>query len=248
MSSAYDFDQRVILITGATGGIGQALSLALAAEGAQLVLCARREAPLGKLYDRIAQLGPEPAMAPTELAALTPDAAAQLVRQIEESFGRLDGLCHCAATLPALTPLRNLSPAAWYESLQVNLNAAFVLTQACLGLLQASPDAAVLFSTDGIARQGRAYYGPYAVAKAGLEALMRVLAHELEANTPVRVNAVDPGPVRSALRTRISAEAPTRFAPPESVLPAYLYLLSGAARGVTGGSWVASEPGPWAPA
>lgn len=248
MSPRYDFDQRVILITGATGAIGQALSLALAAEGAQLVLCGRREVPLGKLYDRITQLGPEPAMAPMELAALTPDAAAQLVRQIEESFGRLDGLCHCAAALPALTPLRNLPPAAWYESLQVNLNAPFVLTQACLGLLQASPDAAVLFSTDGIARDGHAYYGPYAVAKAGLEGLMRVLARELEANTSVRVNAVDPGPVRSALRTRISAEAPAQFAAPDSVLPAYLYLLSGAARGVTGGSWMAREPGPWAPA
>ncbi len=118
--------------------------------------------------------------------------------------------------------------------LQVNLNAPFFLTQACLPLLSRSADAAVLFTSDSVGRHGKAYWGAYGVAKAGVENLMQILAEELE-NTAIRVNSIDPGPTRTALRKRVfPGENPQTVKPPEDLMPMYLWLMgpdSAATRG-----------------
>jgi len=119
--------------------------------------------------------------------------------------------------------------------MQVNLNAPFLLTRACLGLLMKSPDASVVFTSDSVGRQGRAYWGAYGVSKFGIEGLSQILAQEMETNTTVRVNTVNPGPTRTRLRTNAyPGENALALPTPDSLMPAYLYLLGPDSRGVTG--------------
>jgi NAD(P)-dependent dehydrogenase (short-subunit alcohol dehydrogenase family) len=126
--------------------------------------------------------------------------------------------------------------------LLVDLTAPFILTRCLLPLLRSSPDASVLFTTSGVGRRGRAYWGAYAVAKAGTEGFAEVLADELE-NTTVRVNVINPGRTRTRMRARAyPAENPASVPPPESLTTAYLYLLGGASRGVRGQRFDVQDP------
>lgn len=227
---------RVILITGPGSGLGRTVALGCAAQGATVVLLGRTIRKLEKLYDEIEQAGyPQPAIYPMNLEGATPKDYADLAERLDEAFGRLDGLLHNAAMLEALTPIIHYNPELWYRIMQVNLNAPFLLTRAVLGLLDKAADASVLFTTDRVAEEGRAYWGAYAASKGGVETLTRILANELEANTAIRVNAIDPGPVRTSLRTRAYPAAdPERWATPESVLNHYLYLLGPDSKGMTG--------------
>ncbi len=234
---------RVILITGAGGGIGRAVALAGARHGAQAVLHDRSVKPLEKIYDDIvAGGGPQPAMLPLDLLQATPDACAALAQTVEREFGRLDGLVHCAAELGALAPLELYEPTTWLRVLQVNLTAAWLVTRACLPLLKQSPDASIVFTGADVGRQGRAYWGAYGVAAFGLEGLMQVFAQELAAWPSLRVNSIDPGPVRTALRAKAyPGEDPKIHPLPEDIVASYLYLLGTDSRGLTGRTWRAQR-------
>ena len=227
---------RVILITGAGDGIGRALARRCAALGATVVLAGRTLRKLEAVYDRIEQAGgPQPAIYPINLEGAFPKDYMDLGEVLQREFGRLDGLVHNAAVLGGLTPIANYSVETWHRSLHVNLNAPFMLTQALLGLLNLSADASVIFTTDRVAEEGRAYWGAYAVAKGATQSLMKVLANELEANTPIRVNSVYPGKVRTRLRLdAYPAADQSDWTEPETVLAPYLYLLGPDSRGVTG--------------
>jgi NAD(P)-dependent dehydrogenase (short-subunit alcohol dehydrogenase family) len=159
----------------------------------------------------------------------------QIAAAIEREFGRLDGLLHSAAILGTLTPLALYDLETWQKVMQVNFNAAYLLTRACLGALGKSPDASVIFTTSEMARRGRAYWGPYAAAGAALENLAQVWADELGANTRIRMNTLDPGAVRSALRARAyPGENPLNLPAPEAVMAQYLYLMGPDSHGITG--------------
>ena len=119
---------------------------------------------------------------------------------IEKRYGRLDGLLHNAALLGALTPIEQYDVPMFMRVMHVNVTAAFVLTQHLLPLLRASKDAAVLFTSSGVGKRGRAYWGAYSISKFAVEGFTQVLAHELEGTTPVRVNIIDPGKVRTSMR------------------------------------------------
>ncbi len=227
---------RGILITGPGSGLGRAVALGCAAQGATVVLLGRTIRKLERLYDDIEQAGyPQPAIYPMNLEGATPKDYADLATRLDEAFGRLDGLLHNAAMLEALTPIVHYHPELWYRIMQVNLNAPFLLTQSVLELLNKAQDASVVFTTDRVAKEGRAYWGAYAASKGGIETLMRILANELEANTMIRANAFDPGTVRTASRTRAYPAAnPDNWAAPESLLKYYLYLLGPDSQGVTG--------------
>ena len=227
---------RVLLVTGAGDGIGRAVSLALARHGATVVLLGRTVAKLEAVYDAIeAAGGPQPAIYPLDLAGALPVHYEELAARVEESLGRMDGLLHNAAELGTLTPLEQYEPELWSRVVQVNLNAPFLLTRACLPLLRRAPDASVVFTTAAVGRRGRAYWGAYAVAYGAVETLMQVLADELESTPHVRVNSLDPGRVRTTLHARIyPAEDPSRRPPPEAVVPAYLYLLGPDSRDTSG--------------
>lgn len=227
---------RIILITGAGDGIGRALAIASARLGGTVILLDKTIATLEAVYDEIeAAGGPQPAIYPMNLEGATPKDYTDLANTLTEEFGQLDGLVHNAAELGTLAPLAHVEAEQWYKTLQVNLTAPFLLTQACLDLLRKSTDASILFISDKVGRQGKAYWGAYGVAKAGLENLMQIVADEMESNTSVRANSYDPGPVRTRLR-RIAypAEDSASLPRPENAITPCLYLLGTDAKGITG--------------
>ena len=234
---------RVVLITGAANGIGHALARSIAAHGATTVLLDRDVPGLEKTYDEIVAAGhPTPALYPMDLQGASPDDYLELASTLEKEFQRLDGLIHNAAQLGALVPFANFDNELWFQTLQVNLNAPFLMTTACLGLLNNSPDASIIFSSDTTGRKGKAYWGAYGVSKAALEGFMQILADELEANTSVRVNSIDPGPVRTALRLMAyPAEDRDALSLPEDITKPFLYLVGPDSKGITGQQLTAAD-------
>ena len=228
--------QRVILISGAGSGIGAAVAVACARHGATVILLDRIVGNLEQVYDAIeASGGPQAAIYPMNLEGAAEKDYLDLAATLETEFGRLDGLLHNAALLGALIPIANFEAELWYKVLQVNLNAPFLLTRACLPLLTKSADAAVLFNSDRSGRQGKAYWGAYAASKAATENFMQVLADELESNTAVRVNSIDPGPVATPLRAlAYPGEDPASLAAPQDVVLPFLYLLGPDSKGISG--------------
>jgi len=227
---------RVILVSGAGDGLGRAASLAYARHGATLILVGRTQTKLEAVYDEIlAEQLANPLLMPLDLAKAGLREFELIAAAIEREFGRLDGLLHSAATLGTLTPLALYDLETWQRVMQVNFNAAYLLTRACLGTLEKSADASVIFTSSETARQGRAYWGAYAAAGAALENLVQVWADELSTNSRIRLNTLDPGAVRTALRARAyPAENPLTVPAPEAVLPLYLYLMGPDSHGVTG--------------
>ena len=227
---------RVILVTGAGDGLGRCAALAYAQHGATLILLGRSQKKLEAVYDEIlAQQLTEPLLMPVDLATASLTHYEQIAAAIERQFGHLDGLLHSAATLGTLTPLAMYNPQTWTQIMQVNLNAAWLLTRACLPALEKAQMASVVFTTSAVARQGRAYWGAYAAAGAALESLVQVWADELSANTHIRMNTLDPGTVRSALRARAyPGENPLTLPAPETVMPVYLYLMGTDSRHISG--------------
>src|SRR3977135_3333305 len=174
-----DLCDRVVLITGATGGLGRPLSLVCAAAGATVVLHGRIVRKLEALYDEIRRAGhPEPVILPLDLAQAAADDYANVAGALEAQLARLDALIHTAALLGSLGPLEHQSFDSWLTLLRVNVAAPMALTRALMRLLNAAPDAAVVFTLDSRGQQPRAYWGGYAVTKAGIAALARELADE----------------------------------------------------------------------
>ncbi|HEY6451491.1 MAG TPA: YciK family oxidoreductase [Steroidobacteraceae bacterium] len=229
---------RVIAITGAGDGIGRALALAAAGLGADVVLVGRTVSKLEQVHERIAALKRAPAsIAPLDLERAVARDFDTLAEAVQQRYGRLDGLVHNAGILGQLAPIEHYDVPTWCRVLHVNLTAAFALTQVLLPALRASPDASIIFTSSGAGRVAKAYWGAYTVSKFGVEALCRTLAEELEREGRVRVNALNPGPVRTRMRAQaFPAEDPAALARPQEVLGPYLWLLSAASCGVTGQS------------
>jgi len=227
---------RVVLVTGASDGIGQALSLALARQGATVALLGRTQRKLVRTYDRIvAEGGPPPALLPFNLETAAAPEYEALFEAIDREFGRLDGLAHVAGILGDLSPIEQYDVPTWCKVLHVNLTAAFLLTRALLPLLRKSDDASIVFTSSTVGRAGRAYWGAYAASKFGTEGLMQVLAHEMADTTRIRVNSLNPGPTRTTMRRQaFPAEDAARLPEPGSVLAPYLFLLGAAGRNING--------------
>ncbi len=241
--------ERAILVTGAGDGRGRAAARALAAHGATVVLLGRTVKKLEAVYDEIERSGaPQPAIYPMNLAGATWNDYAELAASLERNLGRLDGLLHCAAHFRAFSPLSDLDPRDWVESLQVNLTAAYALTRHCLPLLARAPEAAVVFVSDVSGREIKPYRGAYGVAKWALEGLVRAWALELSDIHPrLRLNTYDPGPLRTGLRRRgYPGENPQKLPSPETAANDLLYLLGPDSRGLSGKAWSrgAIEPSP----
>lgn len=228
---------RVVLITGASGGLGSATATAVARAGAIPVLLGHRVPKLQRLYDQLEAAGAEPAIYPLDLAGASPTDYAEMAQRIDDSYGRLDGICHCAASFQGLTALEQTVPEDFLRPLHVNVSAAWLLTQACLPLLRRSPDSALVFTLDDPVRAGGAYWGGYGVALRALEGLVETLAAELE-NSPVRVGALRPGPMRTPLRGRAwFGEDAGQWPAPEAYGPAMVHLLSPAGIDRRGRVW-----------
>ncbi|MDM8561826.1 YciK family oxidoreductase [Candidatus Marithioploca araucensis] len=219
--------ERVILITGAGDGIGRAAAKSFAAHGATVILLGRTISKLEAVYDEIEQAGhPQPAIYPMNLEIASPNDYENLANTLETEFKRLDGLLHNASILGTLTPLEHYEIDLWYQVMQVNLNAPFLLTQACLGLMKRAKDASIVFTSSSVGRKGRAYWGAYSVSKFATEGFMQILADELEVNTTIRVNSINPGATRTAMRAAAYPGEDYKTLPqPEEIMPLYLYLM-----------------------
>lgn len=227
---------KVILITGAGGGLGSTAALNLAKHGAHVILLDKKIAKLEKTYDAIvAAHAPEPILYPFDLAGATENDYIELAQRIEAKYGTLQGLLHSAVEFSAFTPIALTETKEWGHTLNVNLNAPFLLTRVLLPVLQKSDHAAIVFTSDSSAHKAPAYSSAYGVSKIALEGFAHILAKEVEANGKVRVNVFLPGPVDSPLRRfAYPAEDRRKLATMDSLAPVYLYLFSTQSLGVNG--------------
>jgi NAD(P)-dependent dehydrogenase (short-subunit alcohol dehydrogenase family) len=227
---------RVILLTGASSGLGRALAIECARAGATVILSGRSGGKLEGVYDEIESLGaPQPAIAMLDLEKATAVDYDGLADTIGAEFGKLDGLVHCAALLGDRTPLEQYDIPTWCKVLHVNLTAPFILTQMLLPHLRKSPDASIIFVSSAVVHDSRPFWGAYAVAKTGLESVRSMLSQELEVAPNIRVNSVNPGRIRTRMRAAAyPAEDPNTLPTPASVTGPFLYLLSARGRGIAG--------------
>lgn len=229
---------RIVLITGASDGIGKALAIHAAELGAQVILHGRNVSKLERVYDEIEAIegAPRPSIAVLDLATAGTEAYRSLADSLEQEFGRLDGLVHNASILGDRFSIQQYDAAQWQQVMHVNLTAAFALTQVCLPLLLKSEDASIIFTSSGVGRKGRAYWGAYAVSKFATEGLSQVLADEHRQGN-LRVNCINPGATRTEMRlAAYPGEDRDKLKRPEEILDKYIYLLGPESRGVTGQS------------
>ena len=227
---------RVILVTGAGSGIGASLARRSAKLGATVVLLGRTTAKLESVYDQIvAGNGPQPGIFVMDLEQSGAEQCDQLLEALDKTYGRLDGLVHNAGILGDRSPIEHFDVQTWQRVLHINVTAAFILTRTLFPLLRRSEDASVIFTSSGVGRIGKAFWGAYAVSKFATEGMMQVLADELGENLAIRSNAVNPGPTRTPLRRQAyPAENPDELAMADDILAPYLYLLGPDSKGVNG--------------
>lgn len=240
-SYAYNDDilkDRIVLITGASDGIGRALALESARVGAQVILHGRSVSKLEKVYDEIESIdgAARPSIAVLDLAAANSESYTSLAQTMQDEFGRLDGLVHNASILGDRFSLEQYDAVTWQRVMHVNVTAAFALTQVFLPLLHESDDASVIFTSSGVGRVGKAFWGAYSVSKFATEAMSQILADEHPQGT-LRSNCINPGATRTGMRlAAYPAEDRDRLKTPEEILAPYIYLLGPDSQGVTGES------------
>ena len=227
---------KTILVTGAGDGIGRAAALSYARRGATVILLGRTAGKLESVYDEIEAAGdPKPAIVELDLATAVEENYQHLASSLATEFSHLDGVLHNASILGDRRPIENAGYATWQDVMQVNVNAQFLLTRYLLPLLHAAPAASIIFTSSGVGRTGKAYWGAYAVSKFATEGLMQVLASELENTSKIRVNSLNPGATNTRMRhTAYPAETPTDNPSPQDIMTAYLFLMGDDSAGVTG--------------
>lgn len=226
---------KTILITGAGDGIGRMAAISYAAHGATIILLGKTIANLEMVYDVIEGAGdPEPAIYPLHLEGASLHDYEMLAEKLDETFGKLDGILHCAAALPYLSRIKDYDAEDWMKVMQTNLNGPFMLTQACLPLLEKSDDASVIFTSDATGRKAKAFWGAYTASKFAVEGLMQTLSEEYD-DSNVRFNSIDPGATRTKLRKAVfPAEDPETVKLPEQLTDIYLWLMGPDSKAVNG--------------
>ena len=230
---------RIILITGSSDGIGKALALHAAGLGAQIVLHGRSVQKLEKIYDAIEQLdsAPRPSIAVMDLESANAESYMTLAQSLESEFGRLDGLVLNASILGERYSIEQYDAVLWQKVMHVNVTSAFAMTQVFLPLLHQSEDPSVIYTSSGVGRTGKAFWGAYAVSKFATEGLSQVLADE-HRHGALRSNCINPGATRTNMRlAAYPAEDRDLLKRPEEILAPYVFLLGPDSKGVTGESF-----------
>ncbi len=230
---------RIVLITGSSDGIGKALALESAALGAQVVLHGRSVPKLEKIYDAIEEIdgAPRPSIAVMDLESANAEQYMTLAQSIESEFGRLDGLVLNASILGERYSIEQYDAVLWQKVMHVNVTSAFALTQVFLPLLMNAEDPSIIYTSSGVGRKGKAFWGAYAVSKFATEGMSQVLADE-HRHGKLRCNCVNPGPTRTNMRlAAYPAEDRDKLKRPEDILAPYIYLLGPDGKGVTGESF-----------
>ena len=230
---------RIILITGSSDGIGKALALEAAALGAQVILHGRSVSKLERIYDAIEEIdgAPRPSIAVMDLESANAEQYTTLAQSIESEFGLLDGLVLNASILGERYSIEQYDAVLWQKVMHVNVTSAFALTQVFLPLLMSAEDPSVIYTSSGVGRTGKAFWGAYAVSKFATEGMSQVLADE-HRHGKLRSNCINPGATRTNMRlAAYPAEDRDKLQRPEEILAPYIYLLGPDSRGVTGESF-----------
>jgi len=227
---------KVVAVTGAGDGIGKVAAKTFAAYGATVILMGRTTAKLEMVYDEIEQAGhPQAAIFPINFEGAVEKDYNDMADTIDQEFGRLDGILHNAALLGPQSPLSNYAIDTWMSLMQVNVNAAFMMTKALMPLLENAPSASVVFTGSSVGLKGRAYWGAYAVSKAAVENMMQIFADECEGINQVRFNSLNPGATRTNMRAAAyPAENPGGLKTPADIMAPYLYLMGDDSQGISG--------------
>lgn len=224
MSEQKQLHDRIALITGASRGIGRAVALAFAREGAHTILLARTRGALEELDDEIQSLGETCTLLPMNLAKS--DKIEGIGPTILDRWGKLDILVANAGILGPLSPLGHISEKDWRDVFETNLTANWRLIRTMDPLLRLSDAGRAIFVTSGASRSCRAYWGPYSVSKAALEALVKTYANEVE-STNVKANLLAPGAVATNMRAQaFPGEDPERLPKPEALTDLFLVMAS----------------------
>lgn len=233
---------RIILVTGASDGIGREAALTYARYGASVVLLGRNEEKLQAVAQQIQQHGGiAPQWFTLDLLTCTPEACQQLAQKLSIHTPRLDGVLHNAGLLGDVVPMDQQKPEVWQDVMQVNVNGTFFLTQALLPLLLKSDSGSLVFTSSSVGQQGRANWGAYAVSKFATEGMMQVLAEEYQGQ--LRVNCINPGGTRTGMRaSAFPTEDPQKLKTPADIMPLYLWLMGDDSRRKTGMTFDA-QPG-----
>lgn len=219
---------KTIIVTGAAGGLGSALSMVSAREGLNTVMVDCDQHSLEEAYDRITDAGlPDPALYPLDLCTAGPEHFGELLDKVNSEFGGLDAVVHCAARFAGLTPLDQVPPAEWLMQIQVNLNAAWLLSAQSIPLLRNSGAGRLYFLLEDMAKVEGAFWGAYGISKHALRALVSQFAAECQ-SSPVQVLGINPGPLRSPLRSlAYHAENPALQPDPELAAGQIMQFLKG---------------------
>lgn len=235
-------NQRIILVTGASDGIGREAARTYARFGATVILLGRNEEKLHQVAQSMnEETGRLTQWFTLDLLTCTAEDCHQLAQQIANHYPRLDGVLHNAGLLGDVCPMSQQNPQIWQDVMQVNVNATFMLTQALLPLLLKSDAGSLVFTSSSVGREGRANWGAYAVSKFATEGMMQVLADEYSQR--LRVNCINPGGTRTSMRaSAFPSEDPQKLKTPADIMPLYLWLMGDDSRRKTGMTFDA-QPG-----
>ncbi|TMO71719.1 YciK family oxidoreductase [Pseudoalteromonas aurantia] len=236
-AAANALENKTILITGAGDGIGRVAALTYAKHGATIILLGKTTQKLECVYDEIVNLGyPKPAIVPLDLRGATKQNYRDLAATIEQQFGKLDGLLNNASILGSLGPLEHFCVSTFENIIKVNVTAQAMITKYMFPLLRKSPSASVVFTSSGVGRQGREFWGPYAISKFATEGMMQTWAAEV-GKTNIRINCINPGATRTSMRaSAFPGEDKDTLKTAEELMPTYLYLMSESSNDVNGQS------------
>ncbi len=214
---------RFALVTGATRGIGHATAVALGRAGAHIIATGRTAGALEELDDAVIAAGSTTTLVPMDVK--DGEAIDRLGGALYERFGRLDIFVGNAGILGPMTPLQQVEPKEWDEIIAINLTANYRFVRSLDPLLRLSTAGRAVLVSSGAAHKARAYWGPYAVTKAAVEVLARTWASETANLSNLRVNLLNPGPVRTRMRAKaFPSEDPETLPTPEAVAEAILGL------------------------
>ena len=230
---------KTILITGAGSGIGKAAAITYASHGATVILLGKISSKLEKVYDEIEKLDcPAPSISLMDLLIADANDYQELIDNLIKEFNQLDGLLLNAAILGDRSPIEQYDVQKWVETIHINLTSQFILVKTLLPALKKSDNASVVFTSSGVGKTGKAFWGAYSVSKFGVEGLCQILAEEFDNDSSVRFNCINPGAVRTKMRKEAyPLENPDDLPTPDMIMEKYLWLMSDASKNISGKSF-----------
>ncbi len=234
---------KTIVISGSGSGIGRQVAKSFSKFGADLILFSKSEEKLESLFDELNKdYSNNVIIQPLDLETAEEKDYEKIFRAIRDDYPKIDGLINNAGILGEKKSLEQYSYVSWKNVLKVNLDASFLMTKSLMPLLRKSDNSSIIFTSSGVGRKGKAYWGAYSISKFATEAMMQILSQELQNTSRVRVNCINPGAVRTKMReSAYPAENPKKNPPPIEIVEAYLYLMSDMSLEINGQSIDAQE-------